>query len=49
MTPDKKGARWSEVEFFATGRHEIQAVLERITGLGIGLNFEKALDCLGGR
>jgi SAM-dependent methyltransferase len=42
--PDKKGSRWSEVEFFETGRHDIQAVLERITALGISLNFEKALD-----
>jgi glycosyltransferase involved in cell wall biosynthesis/ubiquinone/menaquinone biosynthesis C-methylase UbiE len=42
--PDKKGDRWSEAEFFATGRHDIQAALQRITTLGINLNFEKALD-----
>jgi glycosyltransferase involved in cell wall biosynthesis/ubiquinone/menaquinone biosynthesis C-methylase UbiE len=42
--PEKKGGRWSETEFFETGRHDIQAALERITRLGIGLNFEKALD-----
>jgi glycosyltransferase involved in cell wall biosynthesis/ubiquinone/menaquinone biosynthesis C-methylase UbiE len=42
--PDKKGGRWSEAEFFATGRHDIQAALQRITSLGIGLTFEKALD-----
>jgi glycosyltransferase involved in cell wall biosynthesis/ubiquinone/menaquinone biosynthesis C-methylase UbiE len=42
--PDKKGDRWSEAEFFATGRHDIQAALQRISTLGIGLNFEKALD-----
>jgi glycosyltransferase involved in cell wall biosynthesis/2-polyprenyl-3-methyl-5-hydroxy-6-metoxy-1,4-benzoquinol methylase len=42
--PDKKGGKWSEAEFFATGRHDIQALLERIARLGIGLNFDKALD-----
>jgi glycosyltransferase involved in cell wall biosynthesis/ubiquinone/menaquinone biosynthesis C-methylase UbiE len=42
--PDKKGGRWSEAEFFATGRHDIQAALQRISTLGVGLNFEKALD-----
>jgi glycosyltransferase involved in cell wall biosynthesis/ubiquinone/menaquinone biosynthesis C-methylase UbiE len=42
--PDKKGGRWSEAEFFATGRHDIQAALQRITALGISLSFEKALD-----
>jgi glycosyltransferase involved in cell wall biosynthesis/ubiquinone/menaquinone biosynthesis C-methylase UbiE len=42
--PDKKGGRWSEAEFFAIGRHDIQATLQRITALGIHLNFEKALD-----
>jgi ubiquinone/menaquinone biosynthesis C-methylase UbiE len=40
----KKGGRWSEAEFFDTGRHDIRAALQRITALGIGLNFEKALD-----
>jgi SAM-dependent methyltransferase len=30
--------------FFDTGRHDIQAALQRITALGIGLNFEMALD-----
>jgi ubiquinone/menaquinone biosynthesis C-methylase UbiE len=29
---------------FATGRHDIQAALQRIATHGIGLNFEKALD-----
>ena len=42
--PDKKDGRWSEAEFFETGRHSIQAALQRITTLGIGLNFGKALD-----
>ena len=42
--PDKKDGRWSEAEFFETGRHDIQAALQRITTLGIGLNFGKALD-----
>jgi glycosyltransferase involved in cell wall biosynthesis/ubiquinone/menaquinone biosynthesis C-methylase UbiE len=43
-TPAKKGGRWSEAEFFGTGRYDIQAALQRITTLGIGLNFETALD-----
>jgi ubiquinone/menaquinone biosynthesis C-methylase UbiE len=42
--PAKKGGRWSESEFFGTGRHDIQAALQRITALGIDLRFEKALD-----
>jgi glycosyltransferase involved in cell wall biosynthesis/ubiquinone/menaquinone biosynthesis C-methylase UbiE len=42
--PGKKGGRWSEAEFLDTGRHDIRAALQRITALGIGLNFEKALD-----
>jgi ubiquinone/menaquinone biosynthesis C-methylase UbiE len=42
--PSKKGGQWSEAEFFETGRSGIQAALQRITALGIGLNFEKALD-----
>ena len=42
--PDKKGGRWSEAEFFETGRHDIQEALQRISTLGVGLNFEKALD-----
>jgi glycosyltransferase involved in cell wall biosynthesis/SAM-dependent methyltransferase len=42
--PNKKGGRWSEAEFFDTGRHDIRAALQRITALGIGLNFGKALD-----
>jgi glycosyltransferase involved in cell wall biosynthesis/ubiquinone/menaquinone biosynthesis C-methylase UbiE len=42
--PDKKGGRWSEAEFLETGRHDIQAALQKITSLGIGLSFEKALD-----
>jgi glycosyltransferase involved in cell wall biosynthesis/ubiquinone/menaquinone biosynthesis C-methylase UbiE len=42
--PDKKGGGWSEAEFFDIGRHDIRAALQRITALGIGLNFEKALD-----
>ena len=42
--PNKKGGRWSEAEFFATGRHDIQVALQRITTHGISLHFEKALD-----
>jgi 2-polyprenyl-3-methyl-5-hydroxy-6-metoxy-1,4-benzoquinol methylase len=42
--PAKKGGGWSESEFFGTGRHDIQAALQRITALGIDLHFEQALD-----
>ena len=42
--PNKKGGRWSEAEFFATGRHDIQVALQRIITHGISLHFEKALD-----
>jgi glycosyltransferase involved in cell wall biosynthesis/ubiquinone/menaquinone biosynthesis C-methylase UbiE len=42
--PDKTDGRWSEAEFFEIGRHDIQAALQRITTLGISLNYEKALD-----
>jgi ubiquinone/menaquinone biosynthesis C-methylase UbiE len=42
--PNKKGGLWSEAEFFEIGRHNIQEALQKITALGIGLNFEKALD-----
>jgi glycosyltransferase involved in cell wall biosynthesis/ubiquinone/menaquinone biosynthesis C-methylase UbiE len=42
--PDKKGGRWTEADFFETGRRDIQAALERITLLGIPLHYGKALD-----
>jgi glycosyltransferase involved in cell wall biosynthesis/ubiquinone/menaquinone biosynthesis C-methylase UbiE len=41
---DKQSSRWSEAEFFETGRREIRAALEKITALGIPLQYEKALD-----
>jgi glycosyltransferase involved in cell wall biosynthesis/ubiquinone/menaquinone biosynthesis C-methylase UbiE len=42
--PDKKGGRWSEADFFETGRQAIRATLDRIAALGISLTCEKALD-----
>jgi glycosyltransferase involved in cell wall biosynthesis/SAM-dependent methyltransferase len=42
--PDKKDGGWGEAEFLETGRHSIQAALQRIATLGIDLNFDKALD-----
>jgi glycosyltransferase involved in cell wall biosynthesis/SAM-dependent methyltransferase len=42
--PDKRSGRWSEAEFFETGRRDIRALLERMTALGLPLKYEKALD-----
>jgi len=42
--PEKKGGKWSEAEFFETGRQDIRAALDRIAALGIPLKYEKALD-----
>jgi glycosyltransferase involved in cell wall biosynthesis/2-polyprenyl-3-methyl-5-hydroxy-6-metoxy-1,4-benzoquinol methylase len=42
--PDKSGGRWSEADFFETGRQSIRAALDRIATLGISLSYEKALD-----
>jgi glycosyltransferase involved in cell wall biosynthesis/ubiquinone/menaquinone biosynthesis C-methylase UbiE len=42
--PEKKGGKWSEAEFFETGRQDIRAALERIRTLGLPLKHEKALD-----
>src|SRR5579859_5997976 len=42
--PAKKGNRWKEEEFFATGQTEIAAMFERLNGLGLAPGSGKALD-----
>lgn len=43
-SPDKTGNRWQLDEFFATGKTEIAAVLERVTALQPSLPRRRALD-----
>lgn len=42
--PDKKGNRWTEAEFFATGRAEIAGIFDRLQAAGIRPLPGKALD-----
>lgn len=42
--PDKRGGRWDEDEFFATGEREVAEVLAHIASLGLELGKEMALD-----
>lgn len=42
--PDKKGQKWDQEEFFATGIKEIKHVMEEIKSLGIKLDEDQALD-----
>jgi SAM-dependent methyltransferase len=42
--PDKKGGRWATEEFFAMGRQDIRAILEKIASLGVTWRWDKALD-----
>ena len=42
--PTKKGGRWDKVEFFASGRREIEQVLSNLTRLCVPLGSSLALD-----
>lgn len=42
--PGAKGGRWDEAAFFASGAHEIRAVLEHVAALGIDPARGRALD-----
>jgi len=42
--PDKKGNRWKEEEFFATGRAEIEGMFERLRAVGLSPASGQALD-----
>ena len=42
--PDRKGGRWDEAAFFASGAHEIRAALERAASLGLDPKRGRALD-----
>lgn len=42
--PERRGNKWDEAEFFASGRQEIEAVLERVRGLRLRLKRGRALD-----
>jgi len=42
--PEKRGGRWKAREFFERGEQEIAAVLEKLEGLGVRVNFGNALD-----
>lgn len=45
MDPAKRGGRWDEGEFFATGEREIESVLDYVGGLGISVDLSgSALD-----
>jgi SAM-dependent methyltransferase len=49
--PEKTGNRWSEDEFFATGKSEVGALMKSVEPLGYPLSRETALDfgCGAGR
>lgn len=42
--PDKKGGKWNSVEFFDTGKKEIENILRKIKTLGVNINKDIALD-----
>src|SRR5688572_16818708 len=42
--PSKKGNKWDKGDFFATGRQEVKAALEKLRELGVKLDFNRALD-----
>ena len=42
--PDKKGRRWTNAEFFATGIREIQALMNELRAPGRALGSRAALD-----
>jgi SAM-dependent methyltransferase len=42
--PSKKGNKWDKDDFFATGRHQVKAALEKLQELGVRLDFHRALD-----
>ena len=42
--PDKKGNRWGEEEFFATGRDEISSLFQRLEAAGLSPGSGRALD-----
>ncbi|MEK7166087.1 MAG: methyltransferase domain-containing protein [Patescibacteria group bacterium] len=44
QVPVKKGRLWKRAEFFATGKTEIDGVMEKINQLKFKLVYEKALD-----
>lgn len=42
--PAKKGNRWSQEEFFESGRQDIQKILERLKSAALPISFGRALD-----
>jgi SAM-dependent methyltransferase len=42
--PEKRGGRWDEAEFFATGEREIADVLAHVRSLGVHVDKARALD-----
>src|SRR5262245_18186492 len=42
--PEKRGGRWDPAEFFATGRHEIDALMAYLRDRGLDRRRETALD-----
>jgi len=44
VSSDKKGNKWKPDEFFASGRAEINELMDSLTRLGVKLNRSKALD-----
>jgi SAM-dependent methyltransferase len=50
-TPDKRGGRWDEEEFLATGRAEVDAAIGWLGRLGLPTRYGRALDfgCGAGR
>ena len=43
-SPSKMNRKWDKDVFFQTGVREISAVLDKVSGFGVGLNFGLALD-----
>jgi ubiquinone/menaquinone biosynthesis C-methylase UbiE len=41
--PAKRGKRWNREEFFATGRREVQTVLDCAAQVGLGIDWEAAV------
>jgi 2-polyprenyl-3-methyl-5-hydroxy-6-metoxy-1,4-benzoquinol methylase len=42
--PDKKGNRWKEDDFFATGRAQVDAAIAKLQHAGFELRFGRAFD-----
>ncbi|HZN77596.1 MAG TPA: class I SAM-dependent methyltransferase [Micromonosporaceae bacterium] len=44
VAPDKRGGHWAVDEFLATGRADVDEMIGWLTGLGLPVRWERALD-----